>query len=66
MVIQTVLYTLGIFALIKGLIVLVCNKSIVHWALKLAKNKNSIRNMAILEIVIAIILLTVGYYIKLN
>lgn len=63
MVVQTVLYTLGIAALVKGFSVLLFNKSVIHWALKLAKNKNSVRKLALLEIVLAIILIAIGYYI---
>ena len=60
MAIQTVLYTLGIFALIKGIIVLLAQKSIISWALKIARDKNGVKKMAILEIVIAIILILIG------
>jgi len=64
MVLQTILYTLGIAALIKGLVVLISQKSIIAWAIKLAKNESSVRKLAILEIIIALILLVIGYLIK--
>lgn len=44
MVLKTVLYTLGIAALIKGLVVLISQKSIIHWALKLAKILRQLEN----------------------
>ena len=64
MVLKTVLYTLGIAALIKGLVVLMSQKSIIHWALKLAKNPKTVRKLAIAEIIIALILIVIGYSIN--
>jgi uncharacterized membrane protein len=64
MVLKTVLYTLGIAALIKGLVVLISQKSIIHWALKLSKNPKTVRKLAIMEIIIALILIVIGYSIS--
>ena len=54
---KTILYTLGIAGLIKGLIVFLYQKSIIHKALKLAKNPKTVKKLAILEIIIALILI---------
>lgn len=63
MVIKTVLYTLGIYFLIKSLIVILFQKSIISWALKMIKKKNSIKIIAISEIILALILILIGYFL---
>ena len=63
MVIKTALYTLGIYFLIKSLIILLFQKSIVKWALKIIKKKNSIKIIAISEIIFALILILIGYFL---
>jgi hypothetical protein len=62
MVIKTILYTLGIYFLIKTLIVLLFQKSIIDWAFKIIKKKQGIKKIAILEIILALILLVIGYF----
>ena len=64
MVLKTIFYTLGIYVLIKALIVLIFQKSIIPWALKLAKNKQLVRNLIILEIIFGLILLVIGYLVR--
>jgi len=64
MVLKTIFYILGIYVLIKALIVLIFQKSIIPWALKLAKNKQSVRKLIILEIILGLILLVIGYLVR--
>ncbi len=63
MVIKIILYTLGIYFLIKVLIVLLFQKSITNWAFKIIKKKRRIKIIAILEIVFALVLLVIGYFL---
>jgi len=64
MVLKTIFYALGIYVLIKALIVLIFQKSIIPWALKLAKNQRSVRKLIILEIILGLILLAIGYLVR--
>jgi len=64
MVLKTIFYTFGIYILIKALIVLIFQKSIILWALKLAKNQRSVRKLIILEIILGLILLIIGYLVR--
>ncbi len=63
MVIKTILYTLGIYLLVKPLIVLLFEKSIINWASKMIKKKKGVKIIAILEIIVALILLVIGYFL---
>jgi len=64
MVLKTIFYALGIYVLIKALIVLIFQKSIIPWALKLAKNQRSVRKLIILEIILGLIFLVIGYLVR--
>jgi hypothetical protein len=61
---ETILYTIGIVALIKGLFVLIFKKSITRWCVKIIKNPKNVKNLAIAEIIGAIILIIIGYLVK--
>jgi hypothetical protein len=63
MVIKTILYTLGIYFLAKCLIILLFEKSIIGWVSKIIKKKNSIKLIAVLEIILAIMFLVIGYFL---
>lgn len=58
---KTVILTLGAFMLIKAILVVIAEKSVVHWALKLSRDKNKVREIALLEIIIALIFIMGGY-----
>ncbi len=62
MVWQTVLYTLGIYFIVKSLLVLVFKKPLMGWAAKVAKKKKSVNLLVFLEVVLGIILLSLGYF----
>ncbi|MDO8623364.1 MAG: hypothetical protein Q7R52_03890 [archaeon] len=64
MVLEIILYTLGIYMIVKSILVLIFKKPIIGWAAKLLKNKKSINKLAILEIILGIILVIAGYLIK--
>lgn len=61
MVIQVVIYTLGTFAFLKGLIILIFNKPVLKLAKKWIKDHKKIKQIALLELVLGIILLLMGY-----
>jgi len=63
MVLEIVLYTLGIYLIIKSVLVLILKKPIISWATKLLKNRKSIYKLAILEIILGIILIILGYLV---
>ena len=63
MVLETVLYTLGIYMIAKSLIVLIFKKPIMSWAARLLKSNKSINRLAILEIILGIILFIAGYLV---
>ena len=63
MVIKTILYTLGVYLLIKPIIVLLFEKPIIKWASKIIKKKKGVKLIAILEIILAILLLVIGYFL---
>jgi len=60
MVLEIVLYTLGIYMIAKSILVLIFKKPIISWATKLLKNRKSIYELAILEIILGIILIVLG------
>jgi hypothetical protein len=63
MVLEIVLYTLGIYMIAKSLLVLIFKKPVISLATRLLKNKKSINRMAILEVILGIILLALGYLV---
>jgi len=63
MALEIVLYTLGIYMISKSILVLIFKKLIMSWATRLLKNKKLINKIAILEIILGIILIALGYFI---
>ena len=63
MVLEIVLYTLGIYMISKSILVLIFKKPIISWATRLLKNKKLINKIAILEIILGIILIILGYFV---
>lgn len=63
MVVEIVLYTLGTYMIVKSLVVLILKKPIKSWAAKLLKNKKAVNSLAILEIVLGLILIALGYFV---
>jgi len=63
MVLEIVLYTLGIYMIVKSILVLIFKKPIISWAAKLLENRKSINKLAILEIILGIILIALGYLV---
>ena len=63
MVLEIVLYTLGIYMIIKSILVLIFKEPIISWAARLLKNRKSINRLAILEIILGIILVALGYLV---
>jgi hypothetical protein len=63
MVLEIILYTLGVYMLTKSILVFILKKPILSWATKLLKNKKSINRLIILEIILGIILIVTGYLI---
>ena len=63
MVLEIVLYTLGIYMISKSILVLIFKKSVISWATRLLKNKKLINKIAILEIILGIILIVLGYFV---
>lgn len=61
--IKIILYTLGTYFLIKTLIVLLFKKSIINWASKMIKKKKEVKLIAIIEIIFALLLLIIGYFL---
>ena len=47
----------------KSILVLLFKKPVIGWAARLLKNKKSINRMAILEVILGIILLALGYLV---
>jgi hypothetical protein len=64
MVLEIILYTLGIYFISKSLVVLIFKKPLMNWAAKLLKNKKSINTLIILEIILGIALITFGFFLK--
>lgn len=63
MVWEIVLYTLGIYFIAKCFLVFILKKPLMNWASKLLKRKKSINGLILLEIILGIILILVGYLI---
>lgn len=63
MVLEVILYTLGIYIIVKSVLVLIFKKPIISWAIKLLKNRKSINRLALLEIILGIILIALGYLV---
>ena len=63
MALEIVLYTLGIYMISKSILVLIFKKLIMSWATRLLKNKKLINKIAILEIILGIILIILGYFV---
>lgn len=63
MVLEIILYTLGVYMIAKSLLVLAFKKPILSLAARLLKNKESVNKLAILEIVLGIILIGLGYIV---
>ena len=63
MVLEIILYTLGIYMIAKSILVLIFKKPIISFAAGLLKNKKSINRLAILEIILGIILIALGYLV---
>ncbi len=63
MVLEIVLYTLGIYMISKSILVLIFKKPVISWATRLLKNKKLINKIAILEIILGIILIVLGYFV---
>ncbi|MEK6827656.1 MAG: hypothetical protein AABX99_04195 [Nanoarchaeota archaeon] len=61
MVLEIVLYALGIYFISKSLVVLIFKKPLLSWAAKLLKNKKSINWLIVLEIILGIILVALGF-----
>ena len=64
MVTEMVLYTLGIYFISKCLVVLIFKKPIMKGAAKLLRKKKSINKFILLEILLGIVLLGLGYLIS--
>lgn len=62
--IKTILLTLGTLALIKALVVLLFDKSLIAWILKTMKKESSVKTLVLIEVIIALILLICGYFIR--
>ena len=58
---EIVLCTLGIYMIVKSTFVLILKKPIKSWAARLLKNKQSMNSLAVLEIILGIILIALGY-----
>ncbi|MCX6749783.1 MAG: hypothetical protein NTW17_03520 [Candidatus Pacearchaeota archaeon] len=63
MVVEIILYTLGICMIAKSFLVLILKKPILGWVAKLLKKKQSVNSLAILEIILGIILIALGYFV---
>jgi len=61
MVLEIILYTLGIYFISKSLVVLIFKKPLLNWAAKLLKNKKSINWLISLEIILGTILVALGF-----
>jgi hypothetical protein len=62
MVLEIIFYTLGIYMITKSLVVIIFKKPILGWASKLLKKKQSVNGLALLEIILGIILIALGYF----
>lgn len=63
MVLEIVLYTLGIYMIAKSLLVLIFKKPLISLVARLLKNRRSVNKLAILEIILGLILITSGYLV---
>ena len=63
MVLEIILYTLGIYMIAKSIFVLIFKKPIISWATKLLKNKKLVNRSAFLEIILVLIFLILGYLV---
>ena len=63
MVWEIVLYTLGIYFIVKSLLVLIFKKPLMSWALKIAKRNKSVNGLIVLELILGIILIVTGYLV---
>jgi len=62
MVIQTILYALGIYFIAKSMAVLIFKKPLMSWAIKIAKKKKSVNWIILFEAIFGIIILLLGYF----
>ena len=63
MVFEIVLYTLGVYMIVKSTVVLILKKPIKSWAARLLKKKQSINSLAVFEIILGLILIALGYFV---
>jgi hypothetical protein len=62
MVIESILYALGTYFIAKSLLVLIFKKPLIGFASKLIKKKKSVNALIILEIILGLALIAVGYF----
>jgi uncharacterized protein YjeT (DUF2065 family) len=63
MVLQTVLYTIGIIALVEGLAITFFPNNCKRIVLQSLKNKKKVRKLGIIETVIALVLILIAKFI---
>jgi uncharacterized protein YjeT (DUF2065 family) len=59
---QIILYILGILALIESVIILIFSKQIKKTLKKITNQKNYLRNLALIELIIGVIIILIAYF----